>query len=141
MTTPARKKVAHSTPADSSRAVDAFLASLVHPFTAEVEELRRLVLAADPSIAEGVKWNAPSYRTTEYFATTHLRAKTGIGVVLHLGAKARALPAGGLDVPDPERLLTWLAPDRAMVSFADAKELREKGRAFQELVRHWIRYV
>ena len=24
-------------------------------------------------------------RTTEYFATTHLRAKTGVGVVLHLG--------------------------------------------------------
>jgi len=57
--------------------VEAFLASLDHPFKPEILALRQVILGADPSIAEGIKWNAPSFRTSEYFATMHLRAKDG----------------------------------------------------------------
>jgi hypothetical protein len=87
----------HGSAADTTAAVNEYMRTFAHPFTAEVEILRRAILAADPSISEGVKWNAPSYRTTEYFATTNLRAKVGIGLVLHLGAKVRDLPADGID--------------------------------------------
>lgn len=55
----AKLKVAHSTPADSTAAVDAFMAALVHPHKAEIEALRKLMLSVDPSVREGVKWNAP----------------------------------------------------------------------------------
>ena len=64
------------------------LKSLSHPMKAEIELMRAAILGADPSIREGVKWNAPSFRTHEYFATTNLREKKGIGLILHLGAKA-----------------------------------------------------
>ena len=127
--------------ADTTEAVDAFMAKLDHPHKRDIETLRKLVLAVDPSIGEGVKWNAPSFRTTEYFATTHLRARTGIGVILHLGAKARALPKGGLAVDDPEGLLKWLAPDRAMVELGAGKEFAGKAAAFQAVLRQWIRHV
>jgi hypothetical protein len=60
---------------DTAAAVDAFMATLKHPHKPAIEEVRRVIFGADPSIAEGVKWNAPSFRTTGYFATTHLRAK------------------------------------------------------------------
>ncbi|MEQ1612074.1 MAG: hypothetical protein ABL904_04925 [Hyphomicrobiaceae bacterium] len=49
--------------------------------------LRKVILGADPSISDGVKWNAPSFCTTEYFATINLRAKAGVEVILHFGAK------------------------------------------------------
>ncbi len=55
--------------------VETFLASLDHPFKQEILALRQIILDADPSIAEDIKWNAPSFRTSEYFATFHLRAK------------------------------------------------------------------
>jgi hypothetical protein len=48
---------------------------------------RQIILDADASIAEGIKWNAPSFYTSEYFATIQLRAKDGVQVILHLGAK------------------------------------------------------
>ena len=118
----AKPKVAHSTPADSATAVDAFMAALVHPHKAEIEALRKLMLEVAPSVHEGVKWNAPSFRTSEYFATTNLRAKSGIGVILHLGAKVRQLPPGGVTIEDPAELLKWLGEDRAIVEFADAQE-------------------
>ena len=129
------------TAADTTAAVDQFLAALEHPFKAELETLRRAILAVHPTVAEGIKWNAPSWRTSEYFATTHLRGKAGLGLILHLGAKVRALPEGGLAIPDPAGLLKWLGKDRAQVEFASAADLAAKLPALLTLLRAWIRQV
>jgi hypothetical protein len=125
--------------ADSSAAVDLFMARLEHPRKNEIQAIRQIICGVDGAIAEGVKWNAPSFRTTEYFATTHLRVKVGVGVILHLGAKVRESPS--LLVDDPDGLLKWLGQERAMVSFAGMKELRAKKVAFERIVRQWIKYV
>ena len=135
------KPVAHSAPADTSEAVDKFMATLEHPFKAEIEAIRRLMLGVDPSVREGVKWNAPSFRTTEYFATTNLRSRAGVGIILHLGAKVRKLPADGVRIDDPTKLLKWLGKDRAMVEFGNSRDLGEKAAAFQLILRQWIKYV
>lgn len=131
-------KPLHATPADSTSAVEAFMAALDHPHKAAVEALREAILGADASIREGVKWNAPSFRTAEYFATVNLRAKQGIQVVMHLGAKVKEPPAGALAIPDPDGMLTWLAKDRAIVTFADAADVARRQGAFQRIVRNWI---
>lgn len=132
----------HRKPADTREAVDRFMAGLEHPHKAGIEALRRLVTALDPAVAEGIKWNAPSFRTAdEYFATTHLRGRAGIGLILHLGAKARELPAGGLEIDDPAGLLQWLGKDRALVEFADLDALERHSPALQSLLRQWMRHV
>ena len=131
----------HGKPADTTQAVDEFMRGLEHPIKPIVQHLREVFLGADPSIAEGVKWNAPSFRTTEYFATTNLRAKAGVGLILHLGAKARDLPEGVIAIDDPGKLLKWLGKDRAMVEFAGKEELREKKEALVSVLRQWITYV
>ena len=69
--------------------VDEFMQALDHPRKAEIEALRTIIRGADKSITEGNKWNAPSYRTVEWFATMNLRSKTGMQVILHLGAKGK----------------------------------------------------
>jgi len=131
----------HQTPADTSGAVDQFMASLKHPRRAEIEALRAIVLTTDKSVAEGIKWNAPSYRTTEYFATTNLRAKRGIGLILHLGAKVRDVPADGLKISDPAKLLKWLGRDRAAVEFENLDEINRNKAALQAVLRQWIKHV
>jgi hypothetical protein len=138
---PKARSSIHSSAADTTAAVDEFMRSLAHPFKAEVETLRRAILAADPSITEGIKWNAPSYRTTEYFATTNLRSKVGIGLVLHLGAKVRELPAEGIAVADPAKLLKWLGKDRALIEFRTSKDVVDSIPNLQAVLRDWIRYV
>lgn len=132
----AKKRAAKAEPS-----VDAFLATLEHPHKDAIEALRKLILAAAPGVTDAVKWNAPSYRTTEFFATTHLRAKTGVGIVLHRGAKARALPDGGMAVADPTGLLRWLDDDRAIAAFADAADVKQKAKAFTAVLRQWIALV
>lgn len=131
----------HTTPADTTEAVDALFKALVHPFKAEVQALRAAILEADPTIRDGVKWNAPSFRTNEYFATVNLREKDGFSVILHLGAKVRGQDAPDIKVGDPSSLLKWLAADRALVRFSNAKDFAVKRAAFIKLVRAWIRHV
>ncbi len=130
----------HRKTTDTTDAVDAYMAALDHPCKAEVEALRRIITGVDARIAEGVKWNAPSWRLDEYFATTHLRAKQGIGVILHLGAKTRA-PERKPAIDDPDGLLEWLGPDRARVAFADMADLRRRQAAFEAALRQWIRLL
>lgn len=121
--------------------VETFLASLEHPFKREILALRQLILGADPSIAEGIKWNAPSFRTSEYFATFHLRAKDGVQIIMHLGAKKRDTAVSGIAIADPESMLEWLARDRASVKFRDLKDIDSRRAAFADVIRQWIQHV
>lgn len=119
--------------------VDAFMQTLDHPHKRAIEALRRVIVRTDPAIREGIKWNAPSFRTGEWFATTHLRAKSGIALILHLGAKVRGAPTPEID--DPARLLEWLGKDRARITFADVAAVDAAGPALERILRQWIRHV
>ena len=141
MPTAKPKPPTHNKPADTTQAVDDFMRALEHHSKSVIEILRMAILGIDPSVAEGIKWNAPSFRTTEYFATTNLRAKVGVGLILHLGAKVRELPDGAVAIDDPGKLLKWLGKDRAMVEFGGESELLEKKAALVAVLRQWIKYV
>ena len=136
---PSKKPAKRSASAPES--VETFLASLEHPRKQEILALRQIILGADPSIAEGIKWNVPSFRTSEYFATMHLRAIDSVQVILHLGAKVREHARAGLVIADPEVLLEWLAPDRAAAKFRDLNDINARRAAFTDIIRQWIAHV
>ncbi|MBB5206904.1 DUF1801 domain-containing protein [Chiayiivirga flava] len=129
------------TPAAAPPDVDAFFATLDHPRRDALLAMRSAILGADPSIAEGIKWNVPSFRTRDWFATLHLRARTGVGVILHLGAKKTAASEHGVPIDDPDGLLQWLARDRAMVAFRDLADVSARRDAFVALIRRWIAHL
>lgn len=121
--------------------VESFFKTLQHPHARAFKALREAILDADSRIVEGIKWKVPSFRTTEYFATFHLRTKTGFAVILHFGAKTRPGFAPKTDIADPTGLLTWLADDRAVVLFKDRKDLDARRGDFLDLIRNWIKYL
>lgn len=136
---PASKR--HSTAADTGSAVQDFMLKLKHPFKADIQAVRDAVLGVDSAIAEGIKWNAPSFRTTEYFATINLREKAGVGLILHLGAKVRDMAPGSVKIDDPQTLLRWLAKDRAMIVFKNTQHIVDSKPAFENIIRQWIEQV
>lgn len=141
MTAKKTKATLHAGAADTTAAVDAFMDTLEHPFKAEIAAIRCAILGVDARIAEGIKWNAPSFRTTEYFATTHLREKAGIGVILHLGAKIRDVGPEGVVITDPDKMLKWLGKDRAMIVFKGMDDFVARRAAFEDVLRQWISNV
>ncbi len=138
---PPRKPAPPVEDSPEAPAVVAFMAKLEHPLKSEIAEIRRLILAADPSIREGIKWNAPSFRTDEYFATFNLRTRDRARMVLHTGAKVRDTAIDAAKIPDPAALLEWLAKDRALVTLHDAADVQARGPALQEIIRAWVRWL
>lgn len=118
--------------------VDAWLAGLNHPQAEVIAAVRRLVLDADPRVAEGIKWNAGSFRDRDWFATFRVVGPKGpapVQLVLHRGAKAQP------DAPrpeDPAGLLRWQGPDRAVIPFVDLAAVEAHAAALQTLVRAWL---
>lgn len=124
----------------SDPTVTAFMAKLDHPLKADIESVRRMLLDASPRIREGIKWNAPSFRTSEYFATVNLRSRDRVQLVFHLGAKVKD-GTKDMRIADPAGLIKWLAKDRCLVTLGAGEDIRANRAAFQALVRAWIRYV
>jgi uncharacterized protein YdhG (YjbR/CyaY superfamily) len=122
-------------------AVIAYLRDLKHPLKKEIEAVRRIILGVDPAIREGVKWNAPSFRTEkEYFATMNMRAKDSVQVVMHLGAKVRPQQKA-FKIADPNGLMRWLGKDRALVTLGAGRDIPANRTAFEAIVRAWIKVV
>jgi len=126
-------------PPDASDAneVANFIRKLKHPLKAELEAVRSIILGAHPDIREGIKWNSPSFRTTEFFATINIR-NDAVLVILHKGAKVKDNSTTGLAISDSAGLLKWLAKERAMVRFGDMEAIESNRAAFENIVREWI---
>lgn len=121
--------------------IDALLTALEHPHKPAICALRQIILAADERIGESIKWNAPSFATTEHFATFNLHAKGEAQLVFHRGAKPRETLDEQLAVADPAGLLAWRSNDRAVASFRSLDDVDAKRAALDELVRAWIEHV
>ncbi len=130
-----------SKPAAKEIDVKTFLDELDHPLKREIVAVRKAILKTDKSISEGIKWNAPSFRTTEYFATVNLRNTDALQLILHLGAKARKDVKSQLAIDDPKTLLKWLAKDRAMVTLGAGKEFTSNSKALAKIIKQWIEHV
>jgi Domain of unknown function (DU1801) len=124
--------------------VDDFMRAMEHPMKKEIEAMRQLILSADPSITEGIKWNGPSFMTSDWFATlnnpNNPRTQDHVALILHTGVKAKGLVLKGA-IADREALLKWITVDRCMVTFANAAALDAKGPALQAIIKQWIMYL
>jgi hypothetical protein len=125
----------------SVQSVETFLTRFDSALKPEVLALRQIILDVDPSITEQIKWNVPSFCTSEHFATFNLRAKDSLGIILHLGAKVRDTAVTGISISDPESLLEWLGADRAIVKFYGLNDIESKKLAFVNVIQQWIQHV
>lgn len=117
--------------------VDAYLDGLQHARKPEIETLREVILAAVPDLVERIKWNAPSYGPgQEDRITMRLHPGDRLQLILHRGAKAAADDFFRFE--DPDKLLSWAAPDRGVVTFKDAADLDAKSAALGEVLRRWV---
>src|SRR5262245_23920943 len=96
------KKNAKSKISDARKAGDVgeFMRELDHPLKHDIETVRRIILNVDPGISEAIKWNAPSFHTTDFFATINLRSRDCVQIIFHTGAKVKAAATTGINIAD-----------------------------------------
>jgi len=119
-------------------AVQAYLAVLDPTHRAVIDDLRRVIREADSEVTEGIKWNVVSFYRRGWFASVHFRPEAPLQLILHHGIRIRVDPGAGRPVSDPEGLLTWVAPDRAVVSIENPASLTRSHPALAAVVRQWI---
>lgn len=116
--------------------VDAWRAQQKADVLAAVDALRALAAEAGPELVERIKWNAPSFALgDEDRITLGLNPKGGVRAVLHRGAKAKS---DGFAFEDRDKLAAWPAPDRGVLSFADAGEIEDRRMAILDLFGRWL---
>src|SRR5262245_30366184 len=139
---PARRRLtkSDSEALQTDPAVVEFLRELEHPLKKEIEAIRQIILGVSPTIREGIKWNSVSFRTTEFFATIHLRSRDRVQLVFHMGAKVKD-NSTNMQIADPGGLIQWLAGDRCLVTLGAGKDIQANRAALETIVREWIRQM
>ena len=87
-----------------------------------------------------MKWNAPSFRIAEHFATFRLNPAPICQLVLHAGAKVRNRKMRE-SIPDPDGLLKWASPDRCVITFSSSADAKAKSAALKVILKSWIKHV
>ncbi|MEZ4902822.1 MAG: DUF1801 domain-containing protein [Spirosomataceae bacterium] len=76
---------------NTNKEVTKFLNDLNHPLRTEIEMLRHLILEANNSLAENIKWNGPNYCiATEDRITMRILPPKQIQLIFHRGVKKQA---------------------------------------------------
>ena len=124
--------------ANTSAEVDQFMARLEHPLKDGVQRLRTAILASNDTITEHIKWNAPSFRHAgQDRVTFRLQPGDKLQLIFHRGAKVRTDTAA-FAFNDPTGLMTWLAPDRAVIDFPDLQAVTMHQVKVVSLVNRWV---
>ena len=117
-------------PVRGAQDVDAFMKALRHPFKAEVQAVREIVLGANKKLAERVKWNAPSFYYGADLGAFNLHQTEFLQLIL-------VFPNGIID-DGGTGLLMGAWRDRREVRFADMKDVLEKKAALRRVVNAWV---
>ncbi len=119
-------------------AVDAYLARLKHPMAAVAAEVRRIILAADRSVGEEIKWNAPAFFFTgplEEFDPKLYRRHLVIFNFFKPDC-LRLVFWEGAGADDGSGFLEGDYPDgRRLASLRDAKGVAAKRKKLQQIVK------
>ena len=117
--------------------VDDYLAALEHKLKPEIAALRQLIHEAVPGLTERIKWNAPSFGPGEDDRVTmRLHPGDRLQLILHRGAKAGADDLFRFE--DPDKLISWAAPDRGVVTIRDVADLAAKAEPLKAILARWV---
>jgi len=121
--------------------VDAYIRAMTHPLKNVVEELRAIILNADSSIGEEVKWNAPSFFYTGPMAPFDPKKYKRHLIIFNLFKKdcVRLVFPTGASIADTTGLLQGdYADGRRLALFSSMDEVSSKRLALERAIKKWL---
>jgi hypothetical protein len=126
-----------------SEQVTAHIQKLEAPFSETIEALRKVILSADKTVGEQIKWNSPSfYYTGEMAPFDPKEYKRDIVVMnLHRGKILLVFPTGA-KINDTTGILEGKYTDgRRIVNIADLADVKKKTPALKTVIKEWLKMV
>jgi hypothetical protein len=123
---------------DLNSEVTQFLDGLNHPFRKEIDALRVIILSANSSLTENIKWNGPNYSfDSKDRITMRIQPPKQVQLIFHRGAKVQEQPKNRL-IQDTSGLLTWKENDRAVATFKDMATIETNKSDLTKIIKDWI---
>ena len=118
--------------------VTKFLDDLNHPFRKEIEQVRKYILSANIELTENIKWNGPNYcYGNNDRITMRIHPPKQIQLIFHRGAKIQEQPKDKL-IKNDSGLLTWRENDRAIATFKNMADIKNRQSDLARIVKDWI---
>jgi hypothetical protein len=108
-----------------------------------IDAIRKIILSADASVGERIKWNNPSfYYTGEMKPFDPKEYKREIVVFNLFKEKIMLVFPSGAKVKDTYGLLTGDYKDgRRIVVLKDMADVKTKEKALQKIIKEWLKLV
>jgi hypothetical protein len=107
---------------------------------AQVNKLRKIIMSAEDSLIENIKWNAPNYVFNgEDRITFNLADKNGrVRLILHMGATKKEDKKAKPVLADDSSLVEWNSNIRGTITFAGLDDIQAKQVQLTRLVQKWL---
>ncbi len=108
-----------------------------------IEAIRKIILSADASVGERIKWNNPSfYYTGEMKPFDPKEYKREIVVFNLFKERIMLVFPSGAKVNDTSGLLTGDYKDgRRIVVLKDMADVKTKEKALQKIIKEWLKLI
>lgn len=107
--------------------VDRWMAAYQNPQKDLVQSIREAILAADPRVAECIKWQAPTFTYKGNIASFFPKAKAHASLMFHKGAT----------IPGDFPSLEGEGSEARTLKFRDAQDLAAKRLELEQIIRAW----
>jgi hypothetical protein len=111
--------------------VNDWMQQLEHPLKAEIDKVRTIIKQSNSSIKERIKWNAPSYYSTEDIVTFNHRATQHVHLIFHHPSIVKIKSA----------LLEGDYKDRRMVYLPDMKAINQNKKELQRIIQESVQLI
>jgi hypothetical protein len=122
-----------------NKEVTDFLDDQNHPFRAEIEQLRNIILSSNSALTENIKWNGPNYCIgSDDRITMRIQPPAKqVQLIFHRGAKKLAQPKDKI-ISNKSKMLLWKENDRAVVTFKNLHDIENGKDELKEIIAEWI---
>lgn len=117
-------------PSDEELVAD-WMQQLEHPLKAEIDKVRTIIKQSNSSIKERIKWNAPSYYSTEDIVTFNHRATQHVHLIFHHPSIVKIKSV----------LLEGDYKDRRMVYLPDMKAINQNKKELQRIIQESVQLI
>ena len=118
-----------------------FLDSLHHPYRAEIELLREMILTAVEGITENIKWNAPNYVFEgNDRITMRILPPKQVQLIFHRGAQKLA-PLQTKPISVQAKFWEWKENDRGVMTFHNLEQITTHQAEIASIAKEWIETV
>ena len=122
--------------------VTAYIEKLDEPTREIVETLRRVILSADPEIAEEIKWNAPSFYYSGEMRLFDPKEYLRYIIVMNLHKRILMVFPSGAKINNASGLLTGDYKDgRRLVEVKTMDDVKSITPVLQAAIRDWLSKV